>query len=114
MEGSRRASPEDEDAGCLRWVMAVPLGILHLIAAWFLYVALAIRPSGSWDHDAYAGIVLGCFTTVLANGLALAITILPPTVRRAMGPWWLVPPLAMGMVAMVRWVMVSRGGGGWF
>ncbi|WP_265862468.1 hypothetical protein [Streptomyces sp. SKN60] len=105
---------EDEDAGCLRWVMGVPLVMLHVIAAAFLCVALAVQPGGPWDHDAYTGIAMACLTTVLTNALALAITVLPPTVRRAMGPWWLAPPLVMGAVALVRWALVSRGGGGWF
>jgi hypothetical protein len=27
------------DDGCLRWVMASPLVLLHAIAAWFVYTA---------------------------------------------------------------------------
>ncbi|MEU7031708.1 hypothetical protein AB0A60_34050 [Streptomyces sp. NPDC046275] len=94
--------------------MAVPLGILHVFAAALLVAAFATQPSGPWDHDAYAAIAVLCVLTVLTNGLALAITVLPPTVRRAMGPWWVAPPLVMGMMAIVRWATVARGGGGWF
>ncbi|MFD3536390.1 hypothetical protein [Streptomyces sp. NPDC058664] len=34
------------DDGCLRWVMTVPLVLLHEIAAWFVYTALTVRPAG--------------------------------------------------------------------
>ncbi|MFE2844499.1 hypothetical protein ACFXKS_13190 [Streptomyces scopuliridis] len=76
--------------------------ILHLLAAWCCYTALAIRPSGSWDDDARGGIVLACALTIAVSALALLITVVP-SVRRAMGPWWLAPPLTLGAVAAVRW-----------
>ncbi|WP_371648556.1 hypothetical protein [Streptomyces mirabilis] len=39
-------------------MLAVPLTLLTLIAAYFCWMALTIGPSGSWDDDAYAGFVL--------------------------------------------------------
>lgn len=93
------------DDGCLRWVMAVPLGILHVLAAGLCYSAWNIHPSGVWDKDAYGAITLLCFLTIAFSLLALVITAAPPTVRRAMGPWWLAPPLLLGLIAAVRWVL---------
>ncbi|MEV6425554.1 hypothetical protein [Streptomyces sp. NPDC051662] len=100
------ATRTTEDQGCPRWVLGVPLVIIHLIAAWFCYIALAIQPSGSWDDDARAGIVLSCVLTIAASALALLITV-APSVRRAMGPWWLAPPLILGVVATVRWALTG-------
>lgn len=56
----------DDDRGCLRLVLAVPLTLLTLIAAYFCWTALTITPSGTWDDDAYAGIVLSCVLTIAA------------------------------------------------
>ncbi|QIP88379.1 hypothetical protein GLX30_05555 [Streptomyces sp. Tu 2975] len=92
-----------EDQGCLRWFLGVPLVMLYLVAGWFCWTALTIRPSGPWDDDARAGIVLSCVLTIAAAGLALLIT-LTPSARRALARWWLAPPLVLGMVAAVRWV----------
>ncbi|MFI8290534.1 hypothetical protein ACIGBL_15525 [Streptomyces sp. NPDC085614] len=92
------------DDGCLRWVMAVPLVLLHTIAAWFVYMALTIRPAGSWDDEAQAGIELSCVLAIATSGLALLIALLP-SVRRAMGPWWLAPPLMLGAAAATRWAV---------
>ncbi|MER5894573.1 hypothetical protein [Streptomyces sp. NPDC001876] len=94
-----------EDGGCLRWVMAVPLGMLHLLAAGLCYSALTIRPSGVWDKDAYGAITLLCFLTIAVGVIALVITLAPPTVRRAMGPWWLLPPLILSAIAVARWAL---------
>lgn len=94
-----------EDDGCLRWVMAVPLGILHLLATGLCYSAWTIRPSGAWDKDAYGAITLLCFLTIAVSVIALVITVAPPTVRRAMGPWWLAPSLIISVLATVRWIM---------
>jgi hypothetical protein len=100
-------SPETrttEDDGCLRWVLALPLVLLYLLAAWFLYLATTIRPSGGWDDDARAGIVLSCVITIAASLLALVIAALP-SVRRVMGPWWAAPALILGGVAAIRWAV---------
>lgn len=91
-----------EDEGCLRWVMAVPLGILYLLAAGLCYSAWTIRPSGVWDKDAYGAITLLCFLTIAVSIIALVITVAPPTVRRARGPWWLAPPLILSAIAVAR------------
>ncbi|MFB6979435.1 hypothetical protein [Streptomyces scopuliridis] len=91
-----------DDQGCLRRVLAVPLVILHLLAAWCCSMALTIRPSGPWDDDAHAGIALASALTIMASALALLITAVP-SVRRTMGPWWLVPPVLLGVTAAVRW-----------
>ncbi|MFE4450898.1 hypothetical protein [Streptomyces sp. NPDC056796] len=96
--------PQD-DSGCLRWVMAVPLTILYAIAAFCCYTALITRPSGVWDQDAYGAISLMCGLAVAACVLGLLVTVGPPTVRRAMGPWWLAPPLLLNVIATARWVL---------
>ncbi|MFF3147274.1 hypothetical protein ACFVRU_37525, partial [Streptomyces sp. NPDC057927] len=77
-------SEVDNDRGCLRLVLAVPLILLTLVAAYFCWTALTIRPSGPWDDDAYAGIVLSCVLTIGAAG-AVAVLWLLPSVRRVMG-----------------------------
>ena len=108
-EAAEATAPDaisDGDRGCVRWVLAVPLLILHLIAALSCYAALITVPSGSWDDDAYLGIELACELTLAASALAALITVLP-SVRRVMGPWWLAPPLALGTVAAVRWSLMG-------
>lgn len=95
--------PED-DSGCLRRVMAVPLTILYVTAAFCCYTALITRPSGSWDQEAYGAITLMCSLAIAVSTLGLLLTVAPPTVRRAMGPWWLTPPLILSGIAVARWV----------
>ncbi|MFF2379196.1 hypothetical protein [Streptomyces sp. NPDC058108] len=95
-------SPVDNDRGCLRPVLAVPLILLTLVAAYFCWTALTIRPSGPWDDDAYAGIVLSCVLTIGAAGAAAVLWLLP-SVRRTMGWWWVVPAVVLGVIAAVRW-----------
>lgn len=85
--------------------MGVPLTILYVIAAFCCYSALTTRPSGSWDKDAYGAITLLCFLTITVSVIALVITLAPPTVRRAMGPWWLLPPLILSAIAVARWAL---------
>jgi hypothetical protein len=94
------------EQGCLRWVLGVPLVILYLIAGWFCWTALTIRPSGPWDDDARAGIVLSCVLTIAAASLAMLIT-LTPSARRALNRWWLAPPVVLGLVAAVRWAVTN-------
>ncbi|GAA5699806.1 hypothetical protein AQJ43_21875 [Streptomyces avermitilis] len=94
----------DDDRGCLRLVLAVPLTLLTLIAAYFCWTALTISPSGTWDDDAYAGIVLSCVLTIAAAGAAAALWLVP-SVRRATPWWWMLPVLLLGVVAGVRWAV---------
>lgn len=101
-----RSSHPDDDRKYLRLVFAVPLTLLTLIAGYFCWTALAIRPSGSWDDDAYAGIVLSCLLTIGASGAATGLWLLP-SVRRAMGWGWVAPALALGITAGVRWGLGS-------
>lgn len=68
----------DDDRGCLRIVLALPFTLLSVIAAYFCWTAVTIRPSGSWDDDAYGGIVLSCVVTLTAmrlGGGALAAAV---------------------------------------
>ncbi|QTD99838.1 hypothetical protein [Streptomyces cyanogenus] len=97
-------SPVDDDRGCLRLVFAVPLFLLTVIAACFCWAALTIRPSGPWDDDAYAAIVLACVLTIGAAGAAAVLWVLPP-VRRVMRWWCTGPALLLAVVASVRWWM---------
>ncbi|MFB7273254.1 hypothetical protein [Streptomyces sp. NPDC056244] len=87
--------------------MAVPLVLLYTVAAGCCYYAMTIRPSGTWDKNAYAATSLLCFLTIAASTLALLLTVAPASVRRAMGRWWLVPPLVLIAVATVRWMLGS-------
>lgn len=97
----------DDDRGCLRLVLAVPFVLLTLIAAYFRRTALTIQPSGPWDDDAYAGVVLSCALTIGAADAATALWVLPP-VRRGMRWWWAGPALLLGVIATARWAMGSR------
>ncbi|WP_158713910.1 hypothetical protein [Streptomyces seoulensis] len=63
-------SPEDDDRRWLATVYAVPVVLLTLVSAYFCWTALTIRPSGAWDDDAYAGIVLASAMGVGAAGVA--------------------------------------------
>lgn len=96
----------DDDRGCLRLVLAVPLTLLILIAAMCCWAALTMRPSGPWDDEAYAGIVLACVFTIGAAGAVAALWRVP-SVRRTMPWWWILPALLLGVVAGVRWAVVG-------
>ncbi len=96
--------PVDDDRGCLRLVLAVPFTLLTLIAAYFCRTALTISPSGVWDDDAYAGIVLSCVVS-LGTAVAAAALWVVPSVRRIMPWWWLLPALLSGVAAGVRWAV---------
>ncbi|GLX53914.1 hypothetical protein Shyhy01_68630 [Streptomyces hygroscopicus subsp. hygroscopicus] len=98
-DGAPRA---DDDRGRLLLVLAVPLALLTLVAAYFRRTALRIRPCGPWDDDAYAGIVLSCVLAIAAAAAAAAVWALPP-VRRVMPWWWTGPALLLAAVAAVRW-----------
>ncbi|MEU8030601.1 hypothetical protein AB0C13_18450 [Streptomyces sp. NPDC049099] len=75
----------DTDRGCLRLVLAVPLTLLTLVAGFFCRAALVTRPSGTWDHDAYAAIVLPCLPTLAAAAAALGLRLLG---RPVLGRRW--------------------------
>ncbi|MFD7258488.1 hypothetical protein [Streptomyces sp. NPDC059874] len=42
-----------EDKGCLRWVLGVPLTLIHLLNAFLVYAALRWGSEGEWDHHGY-------------------------------------------------------------
>ena len=98
------SSHVDDERGCLRLVLAGPLTLLTLIAAYFCWTALTISPSGSWDDDAYAGIVLSCVLTIASAGAVVALWLVP-SVRRTMRWWWILPALLLGVVAGARWTV---------
>ncbi|MBQ0825574.1 hypothetical protein [Streptomyces tagetis] len=97
-------SPVDDDRAWLRVVFAVPLGLLTVVAAYFCWTAWTIRPSGTWDDDAYAGIVLSCVLAVGAAGAAVVLWAVP-SVRRVVRWWWTGPALVAGVAAGVRWAV---------
>jgi hypothetical protein len=92
----------DDDRGCLRPVLAVPITLLTLVAAFFCWTALTMRPSNPWDDEAYAAIVLSCVLTIGAAGAAIGLWLLP-SVRRVLGWGWVAPALLLGVMAGVRW-----------
>ncbi|MCX4822641.1 hypothetical protein OG883_22625 [Streptomyces sp. NBC_01142] len=97
---------QTDDRGCLRWVVGIPLVILYVLAAGLCYTALTIRPTGPWDDGAYAGIISSCLLAIAVSTVALLITVVPSSVRLAMGRWWLAPPLILAAVATLRWIFV--------
>lgn len=90
-----------EDRGCLRWVLGVPLGIIHLLNAAAVFLAVFVGPQAEWDHQGYENTAAMCFVSVCLSVLGLLITLIP-SVRRAMGPWWLAVPLVLGAIAYIR------------
>ncbi|MBP0935662.1 hypothetical protein CG724_14550 [Streptomyces sp. CB02120-2] len=90
-----------EDRGCLRWVLGLPLGLIHLLNALFVLAAVAAGPQGPWDDRGYTRISTACFLSLCLSVIGGLITLVP-SVRRAMGAWWLAPPLVLGAVAYVR------------
>ncbi|MFF8650455.1 hypothetical protein ACF06D_19775 [Streptomyces griseoluteus] len=94
--------PVDDDRGCLVMVLAVPIILLTLLSAYFCWTALTIRPSGVWDDDAYAGIVLACVMSAGSAAVAAVVWVVP-AVRRVLGWGWVAPALVLGVVAGVRW-----------
>ncbi|MEU0006745.1 hypothetical protein ABZ079_21325 [Streptomyces sp. NPDC006314] len=102
----RGPAAPDDDRGCLRLVMAAPLTLLTLVAGFFCRAALTIRPSGPWDDDAYAAMVLACVLTVAAGGAATGLWLFP-SVRRVLGWGWAAPALTLAAVAAVRWAWLG-------
>ncbi|MFJ3935104.1 hypothetical protein [Streptomyces parvus] len=47
------------------------------------------------------------FLALAFSALGLLVTVAPPTVRRATGPWWLAPPLVISAVAAIRWALLG-------
>ncbi|MFD9410831.1 hypothetical protein ACFWBN_27940 [Streptomyces sp. NPDC059989] len=84
-----------------RWAFGVPLALVHLMNAGVVYLALAYGPAGEWDTQGYAGTELECLLVFFLSGSTILITLVPP-VRRTLGLWWLVPPVALGVIAWVR------------
>ncbi|MFE2165067.1 hypothetical protein ACFXB3_08335 [Streptomyces sp. NPDC059447] len=90
-----------EDQGCLRWVLGVPLTLIHLLNAFFVYSALRYGPEGEWDDHGYQGLGAMCFLSMCLSVLGILITLIP-SVRRAMGLWWFLPPIVLGVIAYIR------------
>ncbi|MBW5481234.1 hypothetical protein [Streptomyces bambusae] len=90
-----------EDRGCLRWVLGVPLTLIHLLNAFFVYSAVAFSPQGDWDDQGYAGLGAVCLASVALSVLGVLITLIP-SVRRAMGLWWFAPPVVLAVIAIIR------------
>ncbi|MYW68260.1 hypothetical protein GTY65_29925 [Streptomyces sp. SID8379] len=103
---SARPDLSDEDRGCVRLVLAVPIGILTLLSAYFCWTALTIEPQGVWDIPAHRGIELSCFVTVVF-GVALVALWLPRSVRRVISWTWVAPGAVLGIVAAVRWTFAA-------
>ncbi|MEV5613483.1 hypothetical protein [Streptomyces sp. NPDC052225] len=99
--------PDDTDRGCLRLVLAVPFALLTLVAAFFCWTAVTIRPGYPEDEDAYRGIEVSCFVTVFLTA-AVVILWLLPSVRRVMRWPWAAPAAVLLAVAVVRWVTVPQ------
>ncbi|MCB5178931.1 hypothetical protein [Streptomyces antimicrobicus] len=90
-----------EDRGCLRWVLGVPLVLIHGLNAFLVFSAVAHGPQGAWDDQGYAGTTAACVLAIALSLLGLAVTAVP-SVRRTMGRWWFAPPVVLGTVAFVR------------
>ncbi|MGA5871345.1 hypothetical protein [Streptomyces cinereoruber] len=102
----RDAGPEASggDERLLRWVIGVPLVLLHLVAAFLCFSALHTRPGHPGDEDAFFAIKAFAVLTIATETLALLIT-LAPSHRAALNRWWLAPPIALILTAVVRLVL---------
>ncbi|WP_433453826.1 hypothetical protein ACQPXS_36905 [Streptomyces sp. CA-142005] len=94
----------DDDGGCLRLVLAVPVALLTLVTGFFCRAALVTRPSGPWDDDAYAAVVLSCLLTLLSAAAAVGVRLLG---RRVLGWGWAAPAVALAAAAAVRWACLG-------
>ncbi|WSM43254.1 hypothetical protein OIE99_04830 [Streptomyces cellulosae] len=56
---SDRPHHPDDDRRLLRVILAVPVVLLTVVSAFFLWLAVNTRPDGDWDQAAYGGIELG-------------------------------------------------------
>ncbi|NYV73760.1 hypothetical protein [Streptomyces sp. UH6] len=93
----------DDDRRLLRTVLAVPVVLSTLAAAFFLWLAVNTHPDGDWDQAAYGGIELGCALAVVLAGATGALW-LAPSVRRVLRWPWAVPAALVGLAAVLRWV----------
>jgi hypothetical protein len=92
----------DDDRRLLRVVLAVPVVLLTLAAAFFLWLAIVTRPDSGGDQAAYGGIELACALTLVLAGAVGALW-LAPSVRRVMRWPWAAPAVLLGLAAVVRW-----------
>ncbi|MFE2144760.1 hypothetical protein ACFXA3_23985 [Streptomyces sp. NPDC059456] len=86
-------------AGCL-------LVALHLLNAAVLWIVLSDGQPAGGDEDGRAATDLACLFSVCLSLAGTALT-LAPTVRRALGRWWLAPPVVLGAIALTRLVTGS-------
>ncbi|MGY1402219.1 hypothetical protein ACW69H_33295 [Streptomyces sp. SS10] len=49
-------------------ILAVPVVLLTVVSAFFLWLAINTRPDGDWDQAAYGGIELGSALAVVSAG----------------------------------------------
>ncbi|WP_279331463.1 hypothetical protein [Streptomyces sp. OS603R] len=56
------------DRRLLRVILAVPVVLLTVVSAFFLWLAINTRPDGDWDQAAYGGIELGSALAVVSAG----------------------------------------------
>lgn len=101
MTDGRGNGDPPRDRRWVRWVLGVPLGLVHLLNAALVYLAVSAGPAGEWDTQGYGGTELACLLAIFLSVTGILITLIPP-VRRAMGLWWLAPPFVLGVIAWVR------------
>lgn len=82
----------------MRWVLGLPLGLVHLLNAGAVALAVFAGPRGAWDDQGYAGVAAMCVVSLLLSALGLPVTLVP-SIRRSMGPWWPAPPAVLGAIA---------------
>ncbi|MBJ6642678.1 hypothetical protein [Streptomyces sp. BSE7-9] len=100
---SDRPHHPDDDRCPLRLILAVPVVLLTVVSAFFLWLAINTRPDGDWDQAAYGGIERGSALAVVSAG-AVGPLWLVPSVRRVMRWPWAVPAVVLGVAAVARWV----------
>lgn len=94
-----------EDQGCLRWVLAVPLALFYLPAAFFLYGALVLQPDRSPYDPMRDSARLNAGIAVFLYFCGLLLTTVP-VFHRNLGRWWYAAPFLLAAVAYWRWQTV--------
>jgi hypothetical protein len=91
----------------LRSPWEVLLLLAHLVTAWLAYAALVTQPQGTWDESTLTGIEAACAMVVAAGAATLLLSVLPLR-RKALGPWWLAPPVVFLTLGAARWVYIAQ------
>jgi hypothetical protein len=84
-----------------RVVAAAVLVILNLLAFYCVAVSWLLRPGGSWDRDAAAGLAALALVGAVITLPTTVLTIIPVGLRW-LKAWWLIIPVVLLVLAVAR------------